>query len=440
MGNNKREFRKGDYLKSVNRDNLDLVALKKLHEESTQQFTSIVEQKLKLNMARGKPSAAQLALSGRLLNMPIEDTMDDGVEARNYGELMGLHSCRKLFADLLGVKYEQVFVGGNSSLTLMYDTISKAYTHGLLHSDKPWSQLDEVSFICPVPGYDRHFAISAAFGMKMIPVAMLDDGPDMDEVERLVRDEKVKGMWCVPKYSNPTGTVYSEETIKRIANLKPAAKDFILMWDNAYCVHDLYNVAAPQIDILSVCEQAGNADMPFEFASTSKMTFPGSGVACFACSEANMDYMKKLITAQSISYDKINQLRHVLFFKDKDGVIEHMRKHAEILKPKFDMVDRILTEEIGELGIASWTKPEGGYFVSLNVANGCAKRVHELCREAGVVMTDAGATYPGKVDPNDSNLRIAPSFPSLEELESAMRVLCVCIKLATCEKLINKLM
>lgn len=431
---------KGDYLKTMKLANFDLVALEKLHKESIQEFTSIEEQKLKLNMARGKPSAAQLALSGGLLNMPIEDTMDDGVEARNYGELMGLHSCRKLFAELLNVKYEQVFVGGNSSLTLMYDTIAKAYTHGLLYSDKPWSQLDQVSFICPVPGYDRHFAISETFGMKMIPVALLDDGPDMNEVERLVRDENVKGMWCVPKYSNPTGAVYSEETINRIANLKPAAKDFILMWDNAYCVHDLYNVTAPEVDIISVCEQAGNADMPFEFASTSKMTFPGSGVACFACSEANMNYMKKLITAQSISYDKINQLRHVLFFKDKEGVVEHMKKHAEILRPKFDLVDRILTEEIGDLDIASWSKPEGGYFVSLNVLSGCAKRVHELCRKAGVVMTDAGATYPGKFDPDDSNLRIAPSFPSLEELERAMRILCICIKLAACEKLINKSM
>ncbi len=402
-----------------------------------EEYSAIKAQNLSLNMARGKPSRAQLDLSNELLNMHIDDTVDEGVEARNYGELMGLPACRRLFADLLGVRYEQLFMGGNSSLTLMYDTISKAYTHGLLHSDKPWSQLDKVKFLCPVPGYDRHFTISETFGMEMIPIPILDDGPDMDMVEELIKDESVKGMWCVPKYANPSGIVYSDAVIDRIASMKPAAKDFILMWDNAYCVHEFSGEYMPFIDILSACEKAGNPDMPFEFASTSKVTFPGSGVACFACSEANMDYMKKLIGAQSISYDKLNQLRHVCFFKDAQGLVAHMRRHAEILKPKFDLVESVLESEIKPLGIASWSNPKGGYFVSLFVMNGCAHRVHQLCKEAGVVMTGAGATYPYKKDPNDSNLRIAPSFPPLDELEKAMRVLCVCIKLAAAEKLIN---
>ena len=402
-----------------------------------EEYSAIKAQNLSLNMARGKPSRAQLDLSNELLNMHIDDTVDEGVEARNYGELMGLPACRRLFADLLGVRYEQLFMGGNSSLTLMYDTISKAYTHGLLHSDKPWSQLDKVKFLCPVPGYDRHFTISETFGMEMIPIPILDDGPDMDMVEELIKDESVKGMWCVPKYANPSGIVYSDAVIDRIASMKPAAKDFILMWDNAYCVHEFSGEYMPFIDILSACEKAGNPDMPFEFASTSKVTFPGSGVACFACSEANMDYMKKLIGAQSISYDKLNQLRHVCFFKDAQGLVAHMRRHAEILKPKFDLVESVLESEIKPLGIASWSNPKGGYFVSLFVMNGCAHRVHQLCKEAGVVMTGAGATYPYNKDPNDSNLRIAPSFPPLEKLKKAMRVLCVCIKLAAAEKLIN---
>ena len=409
-------------------------------QETLAAYNVLKGQNLKLNMARGKPGRAQLDLSNELLNMHIdpEDTVDEGVEARNYGELMGLPSCRKLFAELLGVRYEQVFMGGNSSLTLMYDTIAKAYTHGLLHSDKPWSKLEKVKFLCPAPGYDRHFTISESFGMELICVPMLDDGPDMDVVGELIRDEAVKGIWCVPKYSNPGGIVYSEAVVNRLAAMKPAAKDFILMWDNAYCVHEFEGEFLPFADILSACEKAGNPDMPFEFASTSKITFPGGGVACFACSEANMNYMKKLIGAQAISCDKINHLRHVLFFKDAAGVISHMRKHAAILKPKFDVVESMLESEIAPLGIASWSHPKGGYFVSLFVMEGCAKRVHQLCKEAGVVMTDAGATYPYKNDPIDSNLRIAPSFPPVDELNKAMQVLCVCIKLAAAEKLLGK--
>lgn len=414
--------------------------LNELYSNQMALYEKLKAQKLSLNMARGKPSRDQIDLSNELLNMYIDpdDTVDAGVEARNYGELTGLPSCRRLFAELLGVRYEQVFVGGNASLTLMYDLIAKAYTHGLLHSDRPWSKLDKVKFLCPAPGYDRHFAISESFGMELITVPILEDGPDMDIVEELIRDESVKGMWCVPKYSNPAGIVYSEAVINRIAAMKPAARDFVLMWDNAYCVHEFDGHFVPFADILSLCERAGNPDMPFEFASTSKITFPGSGIACFACSTANMEYMKKLLSAQVISYDKLNQLRHVLFFKDVNGILSHMRKHAALLKPKFDTVLTILEREIAPLGIASWSRPKGGYFISLYVMNGCARRVHQLCKEAGVVMTGAGATYPYGKDPDDSNLRIAPSFPPVSELEKAMQVLCICIKLAACEKLLCK--
>lgn len=425
---------------SMKLNDMDRQQLNEFYAQQKALYEELKAQKLSLNMARGKPGRDQLDLSNGLLNMQIDpdDTVDCGVEARNYGELMGLPSCRRLFADILGVKLEQVFMGGSSSLSLMYDLIAKAYTHGLLHSDKPWSRLDKVKFLCPAPGYDRHFTISESFGMEMITVPLLDDGPDMNVVEELIKDETVKGMWCVPKYANPSGVVYSDKTIERIASMKPAAKDFTLIWDNAYCVHEFDGEFVPFTDILSACEKAGNPDMPFEFASTSKITFPGAGISCFACSEANMEYMKKLLAAQAISYDKVNQLRHVLFFKDADGVLAHMRKHAAILKPKFDAVIAALENDIAPLGIATWSKPKGGYFVSLYVMNGCAKRVHQLCKEAGVVMTGAGATFPHKNDPNDSNLRIAPSFPPLNELEKAMQVLCVCIKLASCEKLLSK--
>ncbi|MBQ2111137.1 MAG: aminotransferase class I/II-fold pyridoxal phosphate-dependent enzyme [Clostridia bacterium] len=423
----------------------------KLNEMSRQQLENFYQvtlaeyekckaQGLHLDMSRGKPGREQLDLSMDLLNMHIDpnETKMDGVEARNYGELMGLPAARRLFAELLGVRFEQVFAGGSASLTLMYDLIAKAYTHGLLHSEKPWSKLDKVRFLCPAPGYDRHFTISSTFGMELITIPMTDNGPDMDLVEEYVKDPAVKGMWCVPKYSNPDGIVYSDETIDRIASLRPAAPDFTLVWDNAYCVHEFDGDFVPFVNILDACEKAGNPDMVFEFASTSKITFPGAGIACFACSEANMDYMKKLLNAQIISYDKINHLRHVLYFKNAQGVLDHMKKHAAIMKPKFDTVLRYLDGEIAPLDIAHWHRPRGGYFVSLFVMNGCAKRVHALCKEAGVVMTGAGATYPGKNDPNDSNLRIAPSFPPLDELEKAMQVLCVCIKLAAAEKLLNK--
>ena len=414
--------------------------LQAFYQAALKDYENCKAQNLHLDMSRGKPGREQLDLSMDLLNMHIDpsETKLDGVEARNYGELMGLPAARRLFAELLGVKFEQVFAGGSASLTLMYDLIAKAYTHGLLHSEKPWSKLDCVKFLCPAPGYDRHFTISSSFGMELITIPMTDEGPDMDLVEEYVKDEAVRGMWCVPKYSNPDGVVYSDKTVERIANMKPAAKDFVLVWDNAYCVHEFDGEFVPFKNILEECAKAGNPDMVYEFASTSKITFPGAGIACFATSEANMEYMKKLLNAQIISYDKINHLRHVLFFKNAEGVLEHMKKHAAIMKPKFDTVLRYLDTEIEPLDIAKWHRPKGGYFVSLFVMNGCAKRVHALCKEAGVVMTGAGATYPYKNDPNDSNLRIAPSCPPLDELEKAMQVLCVCIKLAAAEKLLSK--
>lgn len=391
---------------------------------------------LKLNMARGKPGKKQLELSNSLLTVLSDpaDCIVSGVDARNYGELKGLESARALFAELLGCKVSQVFVGGNASLQLMYDTVSKAYTHGLLHSEKPWCKEESVKWLCPAPGYDRHFKVTESFGFELITIPMTENGPDMDIVENLIKDPSVKGMWNVPKYSNPDGIIYSDETIERIAKMKPAAPDFLLMWDNAYCIHEFDGEFVPFKDILSECEKYGNADMVFEFASTSKITLPGAGIACFACSEANMEYMAKLIGIQAISFDKMNQLRHVKFLQNKEHTLALMKEHAKILKPKFDMVIETLEREIKPLGIASWHTPKGGYFVSVNTAPGLAKRTLALAKEAGVVMTSAGATYPYGHDPLDSNIRVAPSLPPVEELEQAMAVFCCCLKLAALEK------
>ena len=385
---------------------------------------------LKLNMARGKPGKKQLELSNSLLTVLSDpaDCIVSGVDARNYGELKGLASARALFAELLGCKDSQVFVGGNASLQLMYDTVSKAYTHGLLHSEKPWCKEESIKWLCPAPGYDRHFKITESFGFELITIPMTENGPDMDIVENLIKDPSVKGMWNVPKYSNPDGIIYSDETIERIAKMKPAAPDFLLMWDNAYCIHEFDGDFVPFPDILSECEKYGNADMVFEFASTSKVTLPGAGISCFACSEANMDYMTKLI------FDKMNQLRHVKFLQNKEHTLALMKEHAKILKPKFEMVVSTLEREIAPLGIATWHKPKGGYFVSVNTTPGLAKRTLALCKEAGVVMTSAGATYPYGHDPADSNIRVAPSLPPVEELEQAMAVFCCCLKLAALEK------
>ena len=392
---------------------------------------------LKLNMARGKPGTEQLDMVMEMCNILVDpaDFISDGIESRNYGECAGLPAAKRLFADILGCKAEQCFVGGNASLQLMYDAISKAYTHGLKNSPTPWSKLPEVKWICPAPGYDRHFKVSQSFGMKMITVPMTATGPDMDMVEELIKDPAVKGMWNVPKYSNPEGVVYSDETIARIAKMKPAAPDFMLMWDNAYCIHEFEGEFAPFADIISLCAENGNADMPYEFASTSKVTFPGAGVGVMASSEENIAYLTKLINIQTIGFDKINQLRHVKYLKDKENTLKLMKRHAEILRPKFHAVLNALDKEIAPLGIADWKRPVGGYFVSLDAMHGTAKRTLALCKEAGVTMTGAGATFPYGIDPNDSNIRIAPTLPPVAELEQAIAIFCNCLKMSALEKL-----
>ena len=392
---------------------------------------------LKLNMARGKPGKAQLDLVSDILtvlNSP-DQCVSDGIDVRNYGDLSGIPAAKRLFADILGCKMEECFIGGNASLNLMYDTISKAFTHGLLHSEQPWCKLDKVKWLCPAPGYDRHFKITEAFGCEMITVPMTPTGPDMDLVEQLVKDGAVKGMWCVPKYSNPDGIIYSAETVRRIAALKPAAPDFTVMCDNAYCVHEFDGDFVPFDDIIALCREAGNPDMVYEYASTSKITLPGAGISVMASSVANIAYMEKHLTVQTISYDKVNQLRHVLYLKDKAHTLELMQRHAQIMLPKFRCVLDYLEREIAPAGIAQWQKPKGGYFVSVNTLPGLAKRTLALCKEAGVTMTGAGATFPYGVDPNDSNIRIAPSLPPVEELEKAMEIFCAALKLAALEQL-----
>ena len=406
------------------------------YDKVSAEYESWKAKGLKLNMARGKPSKQQLDLVSGILTAltSAEECVDSGVDARNYGELKGLESARKLFADILGCKTSQVFAGGNSSLQLMYDTVSKAYTHGLLHSEKPWCKEESVKWLCPAPGYDRHFKVTENFGFELITIPMTENGPDMDIVENLIKDPSVKGMWNVPKYSNPDGIIYSDKTIERIAKMKPAAPDFLLMWDNAYCIHEFDGEFVPFRDILTLCREAGNDGMVYEFASTSKVTLPGAGFSVMATSEENQAYLQKLIGIQTISYDKVNSLRHVRFLKDKAHTLELMKKHAAILNPKFQCVLRHLDTEIAPLGIASWQRPKGGYFVSVNTAPGLAKRTLALCREAGVVMTSAGATFPYGRDPQDSNIRIAPSLPPVEELEQAMEIFCTSLRLAALEQ------
>lgn len=424
--------------------NMELAYRKRTQEELRRELTEVRKQHealkakgMKLNMARGKPGREQLDLVCDILRVLItpEDCVSDGVDVRNYGELTGLPAAKRLFADILGCKPEECFVGGNASLQLMYDLISKAFTHGLLRSEQPWSKCGRVKWLCPAPGYDRHFKITQSFGCEMITVPMTPTGPDMDLVEELVRDPEVKGIWCVPKYSNPDGIVYSDKTVRRLANLKPAARDFALMWDNAYCIHEFEGDFVPFADILTLCREAGNPDMVFEFASTSKITFPGAGISVMAASVDNLKYLEKLESIQIISYDKVNQLRHVKFLRDKEHTLELMRKHASIIRPKFRCVLRHLEEQIAPLGIAAWQKPKGGYFVSVNTLPGLAKRTLALCQEAGVTMTAAGATFPYGVDPNDSNIRIAPTLPPVEELEQAMEIFCTCLRLAALEQL-----
>ena len=392
---------------------------------------------LNLNMARGKPGREQLDMVMDIFDVlkTPQDYIVDGLETRNYGEVAGVPAARALFAELLGCKASQVFVGGNASLQLMYDAVSKAFTHGLLHSEKPWSKLDTVKWICPVPGYDRHFKVTQSFGVEMISVPMTAAGPDMDMVEELIKDPAVKGMWNVPKYSNPEGVVYSDETIRRLASMKPAAPDFMLMWDNAYCIHEFDCDFVEFPDILQLCADYGNGDMVYEFASTSKVTFPGAGVAVMAASEENIAYFSKLINIQTIGFDKINQLRHVRYLKDKSHTLELMKRHAAVLAPKFHAVLNALDKEIAPLGIADYKRPVGGYFISVDTMSGCAKRTLALCKEAGVTMTGAGATFPYGIDPNDSNIRIAPSLPPVSELEQAIAIFCNSLKLAALEKL-----
>lgn len=396
---------------------------------------------LHLNMARGIPSKAQLELSMGLLdslNSSTDLTGVNGEDYRNYGILDGIPEAKQLFADLFDVTTDQIIVGGNSSLTLMFDTISSAMAHGLLGST-PWASLPEVKFLCPVPGYDRHFAITEYFGIKMIPVKMDENGPDMDYIQWIAeQDPLVKGVWCVPKYSNPGGVTYSDEVVRRFANLHPAASDFRIFWDNAYCIHHLFHEDVKLLDILKECEKAGNPNMVYMYFSTSKITFPGSGLAGMASSKQNIEAIKTRMRVQSIGPDKINQLRHMKFFNNLDGLLEQMQRHADIIRPKFEAVEKTLTEGFGDSGVAKWSKPNGGYFVSLNVMDGCAKRTVQLCKEAGVTLTKAGATYPYGYDPKDSNIRIAPTSPTVEELTEAMKVLACCARLAAVEKLLGE--
>ncbi len=414
-----------------------------LKEELNKEYSEAKSKGLALNMARGKPSPAQLDLGMEFLNAvnSQSDMLSDGkIDTRNYGELDGIPEAKKLMADIMETRPENVIVCGNASLNIMYDTVSRAYTHGIL-GNTPWCRLDKVKFLCPAPGYDRHFAITEHFGIEMITVPMTPTGPDMDIVEEWVsKDETVKGIWVVPKYSNPQGYSCSDETVKRFAALKPAAKDFRIFWDNAYVVHHLYDDESRQdklLDIISECEKAGNPDMVFEFCSTSKVSFAGAGISAVASSAANIADIKKSLTIQTIGYDKINQLRHVRYFKDINGVKEHMKKHAALLRPKFEACEQVLKSELDGTGIATWTTPNGGYFISLEVMAGCAKKVVAMCKEAGVTLTGAGATYPYKNDPKDSNIRIAPSYPSPEEMSQATDLLVLCVKLAAVEKLLE---
>ena len=418
---------------------LNLEQLQAEYNVVKQQYENCKDMGLKLNMARGKPSKLQLDAVSDILDVMVsaEDCICDGIDARNYGELAGMPSARKYWADVLDCKPEQTFVGGSSSLNFMFDIISRAYTHGLLHSPRPWCKEEVVKFLCPSPGYDRHFRITEFFGAQLIMVPMTAEGPDMDVVEELVKDPQVKGIWCVPKFSNPEGIIYSEQTIQRFANLKPAAPDFAIMWDNAYCIHEFEGEYIPFPDIISACEKAGNPDMVYEFASTSKITFAGGGFSVMATSVANIAYISKLFGVQMISHDKVNQVRHVKYLKDKQTTIQIMKRHAALMAPKFKCVLEALDSQILEAGFAKWNRPVGGYFVSLDTMPGTAARALQLCKEAGVEMTGAGAAFPYGKDPQDCNIRIAPSLPPVEELEKAMDVFCICLKLAALEKLLG---
>ena len=418
----------------MNRSELELEYTKVLAK-----YEACQAKKLNLNMARGKPAKKQLDLVSDILTVmqTPEDCFDGSIDSRNYGELAGLPSARAYWADILDCKPSNIFVGGAASLNMMCDIVSRAYTHGLLDSTKPWCREEKVKFLCPAPGYDRHFQIGEFYGAELIYIPMLSTGPDMDMIEEYVKDPQVKMVWVVPKYSNPDGIIFSDETIRRFANLKPAAPDFAIIWDNAYCMHEFEGEYVPFPDIISMCAEAGRPNMVFEFASTSKITFAGGGTSCMAASEANIDYFTGVFGVQMISYDKVNQLRHVKYLKDKAHTLEIMKRHASIMGPKFRCVSRWLNQEIAPLGFARWVDPKGGYFVSLYTLPGTAKRVWQLCKEAGVTLTNAGAAFPNSFNPKDDHLRIAPSLPPVEELEEAMDVLTTALKLAALEKLLN---
>lgn len=397
---------------------------------------------LKLDMSRGKPSVAQLDMTMGIMSVLDKDTEMktlDGTDCRNYGMMDGIPEAKQLMADMMGVaSAENVIVCGNASLSIMYDTVSRHMTHGVL-GNTPWCKLDKVKFLCPVPGYDRHFAITEHFGIEMINVPMTLQGPDMDMVEKLVaEDESIKGIWCIPKYSNPQGITYSQETVRRFAALKPAAKDFRIFWDNAYVIHHLQEDRQEEIpDILSECEKAGNPDLVYEFASTSKVSFAGAGISAMAASKANLEEARRSMTIQTIGYDKVNQLRHVRYFKNLDGLKQQMKRHADIIRPKFEAVLEILDRELGGLGVGSWLRPYGGYFISFDALEGCAKAIVAKCKEAGVVLTGAGATFPYKKDPKDSNIRIAPTFPTPEEMAAAAELFVLCVKLVSIDKILQ---
>lgn len=415
--------------------------LEALKADLEKQYADAKAKGLKLDMSRGKPAKSQLDLANDMITILDGDTnyvCEDGIDCRNYGGLEGISEARKLMADVMGVPADHVIVCGNASLNIMYDTIIRSMALGVM-GETPWCKLDKVKFLCPAPGYDRHFAITEHFGIEMIPVAMTESGPDMDVVEEYVNnDPAVKGIWCVPKYSNPQGISYSDETVKRFAALKPAAKDFRIFWDNAYCIHHLYDDVQDEIlDIISECEKAGNPDMVYQFASTSKVSFAGGGISAIAASKANLDFIKKSMTIQTIGYDKVNQLRHVKYFKDLDGIKAHMKKHADLMRPKFEAVVSCLESELGGLEIGSWIKPRGGYFVTFESMDGCAKDIVAKCKEAGVVLTNAGACFPYGNDPKDSVIRIAPSFPTPEEMAQATELFVLCVKLVSVEKLLS---
>ncbi len=415
----------------------ELLALKAELEKSYEEEKA---KGLKLDMSRGKPSAEQLDLSMGMMDVLTSgsDLMcEQGVDCRNYGILDGIVEAKRLLSDMMEVPMDNIIIYGNSSLNVMFDAVSRCMTHGVLGMT-PWCKLDKVKFLCPVPGYDRHFAITEYFGIEMVNVPMTPTGPDMDLVEKLVaEDDSVKGIWCVPKYSNPQGISYSDETVRRFAALKPAAKDFRIFWDNAYGIHHLYDDDQDElVEILEACREAGNPDMVYKFSSTSKITFPGSGVAAIAASDANLKEIRRQMTIQTIGHDKVNQLRHARFFKDINGMREHMRKHAAIMRPKFEAVTDQLEKELTGLEIGSWTKPKGGYFISFEAMEGCAKAIVAKCKEAGMVMTGAGATFPYGIDPKDSNIRIAPTYPTLDEMKEAAKLFVLCVKLVSVEKLL----